>query len=212
MTSPPAVRKPRQARSEASLERMLAAAEELLERGTLESMKIGELVALAGTSVGAFYARFSDKSALLELVQERFYERAIASFDVTESPTLDETVRRQIDRAIELYRRRPGLLSSLSLLARLQPDSRLAIRAAEVNAQIYEQATRQILRHRDEIQHPRPKVAVRFGLTMVVSTLREHLLFGRGALGASKVSDATLGREMTRAFISYLGSDHQPTT
>src|SRR4051812_47767739 len=66
---------PRQARSRATLDRLLAAAEGLLaERGGFERASVADLVRRAKTSVGAFYTRFPDKQALLACFDERFFE------------------------------------------------------------------------------------------------------------------------------------------
>ena len=65
-----------QARSRESLERLLIATETLLARGrTLEDLKVAEIAAEAGLSVGAFYARFKNKASLLPLLQTRYGEQ-----------------------------------------------------------------------------------------------------------------------------------------
>lgn len=63
---------PRQARSIESTERMLTAAEQLLRTGGADALTVDAVIARAGTSNGAFYARFGNRNGLLEAMHERF--------------------------------------------------------------------------------------------------------------------------------------------
>ena len=66
------VARPKQARSEASLQRLLEAAEALSrERDSREDVSISQLTKRAKSSVGGFYARFKDKYELLLALHER---------------------------------------------------------------------------------------------------------------------------------------------
>jgi AcrR family transcriptional regulator len=73
------VRPPQQARSAATLERLLDAAEQLIEERGVSGMTVSAIVKRARSSVGAFYARFGDKENLLRCLFERFYEQAEAT-------------------------------------------------------------------------------------------------------------------------------------
>lgn len=76
---PGLARAPQQTRSHASLRKMLAAGRELLdETGDLARFSITDIVARAGTSVGAFYRRFENKDALFDAVQEAALNEGIA--------------------------------------------------------------------------------------------------------------------------------------
>jgi len=64
------------------------------------------------------------------------------------------------------------------------------------------------LAHRSEIRHPDPKGAVSLGLMMVASTLHELVVLPqdlRAWKGLLPRDDQALKRELTRAFLSYLG-------
>ena len=63
---------PKQARSAATLQRLLDAAEDLIAEKGLRDVSIPDIVARAGSSVGGFYARFKDKDELLRALEERF--------------------------------------------------------------------------------------------------------------------------------------------
>ena len=57
---------PRQTRTQESYERLLDAAEALLQDKRFEDVHVAEVARRAGTSVAAFYRRFTDKDALLK--------------------------------------------------------------------------------------------------------------------------------------------------
>jgi AcrR family transcriptional regulator len=62
---------PQQARSRAALERLLAAAEEVLATQGLDEFTIAAVAERAGVSVGGVYRRFTGKEQLLEAVIDR---------------------------------------------------------------------------------------------------------------------------------------------
>ena len=80
------VRPPRQARSQETLDRILDAAEALVAEKGFEDTPVSEIVQRAGSSVGAFYARFHDKDGLLHALYERYYEEAVATADAALAP------------------------------------------------------------------------------------------------------------------------------
>ncbi|MEW1692995.1 TetR/AcrR family transcriptional regulator [Streptomyces sp. NPDC091265] len=68
-------REPRQARSAATLARVLQAAEEIAASSGLEGMTINGVAERAGVSVGTIYRRFDDKEQLITALTERMLER-----------------------------------------------------------------------------------------------------------------------------------------
>ena len=78
----PAPRPPRQLRSEESLAKMIQAGRELIERhANLDLVLIGDVIRLAGTSIGAFYGRFQDKESFLAAVMDAAVTEAQAQAD-----------------------------------------------------------------------------------------------------------------------------------
>ena len=64
-------RPPQQMRSEQSLAKMIRAGRELIEQhANLDLVLIGDVIRIAGTSIGAFYGRFQDKDAFITAVLE----------------------------------------------------------------------------------------------------------------------------------------------
>ncbi|MFE2373718.1 TetR/AcrR family transcriptional regulator [Streptomyces sp. NPDC059398] len=68
-------REPRQARSAATLARVLRAAEELVSSVGLEDVTITGVAERAGVSVGSIYRRFDGKEQLIAALTERMLER-----------------------------------------------------------------------------------------------------------------------------------------
>src|SRR5262245_21079979 len=81
------IRPPQQARSQETLERLLDAAEHLVGEKGFEDTGVAEVARRAGSSVGAFYARFRDKDALLHALYERYQQQAMATTDAALEPT-----------------------------------------------------------------------------------------------------------------------------
>ncbi|MFC8075037.1 TetR/AcrR family transcriptional regulator [Streptomyces sp. NPDC057307] len=70
-----AYREPQQARSVATLARVLRAAEEIASTSGLEEMTIAGVAKRAGVAVGTIYRRFEDKEQLIIALAERMLER-----------------------------------------------------------------------------------------------------------------------------------------
>lgn len=89
------VRPPRQRRSKASLDRVLAAAAEVLIEGGYAAFTINEVARRAGASTGLIYARFKDKTALFEAVLLRETVRMVAY----ENAALETLAKRRLSTA-----------------------------------------------------------------------------------------------------------------
>lgn len=70
--APDARRRPTQQRSRERVERILAAASELIARTGSDQVKMNEVAALAGISIGSLYQYFPEKSALIRTLAERY--------------------------------------------------------------------------------------------------------------------------------------------
>ena len=202
------IRPPRQARSQETLDRILDAAETLVAEKGFEDSPVAEIVQRAGSSVGAFYARFPDKEALLECFDERFFASARDQWDAFLAPArwegaaLSRIVSEIVLLLVRKNRANKPLLRALALYYRSRPDPRFRERAARANDYVFARIAA-LLRSRPGITHPDPRLAVGLGLQMVASALRERILFDEG-YGPRGVDDDTLARELTRAWLAYL--------
>ena len=90
---------PRQARSEQTLKRILAACDTLLAERTFEQISMQDIAREAGVSVGNLYNRFSDKEGLVNHViaghQQRLREVFVAELSA-QPPDLDTRGRLRV--------------------------------------------------------------------------------------------------------------------
>src|SRR5687767_2904644 len=109
------VAKPKQARSEDSLRRLLDAAESLLDERSFGDVSIADIAKRARSSVGGFYARFRDKDELLLALHERFVGELEQRFNEVEAlatgeRSVSDLLRPSLMLLVEVHRSRRGLL------------------------------------------------------------------------------------------------------
>jgi AcrR family transcriptional regulator len=201
-------RPPQQRRSQETLDRILDAAEQVLDVKSFSEAKIVEIMEHAGLTIGAFYQRFSDKDALLHHLDARFFSELYASADATLDPLLwnnaplSAVVAGFVTQAVELYRARRGLLRSLFLRARTDPL--IADSARRANAHLIEKLTPLLMERVHEIHHPDPQRAIELGFMVTVGALREAILFGEVWPSPNAMTDADIAAELSRIYLAYL--------
>jgi AcrR family transcriptional regulator len=206
----PRFRPPQQTRSQATLDRILDAAESVLAEKSFSEATLAEIMDRAGVTVGAFYRRFPDKDALLHLLDNRFfaelYELAqtLLGDSKWQGATVPQIVHEVTATAVRLYRQRRGLLRSLFLRARTDPV--IMKSARDVNAHYIERLQALLLARGDQISHPDPKRAVELGFMVLTGALRETVLFGEVWPNVSAVVDDDLPKELARVYLAYLGA------
>jgi len=205
------VRPPRQTRSQETLERLLDAAEEVFGERGFEAATVAEVVRRARSSVGAMYARFTDKDALLSCLHDRFCEEALATADVAlekerwEGASIAEIFAEVIPFLVEVYGQKRGLVRAFIVRGSHDPD--FAESASRLGKYISQRLTELLLARRDQISHPNPVVAVDFGLRMVFDTLDQSTLFADVERMAHPLTSQEMSRELIRLYTSYLGCE-----
>jgi AcrR family transcriptional regulator len=203
------VRTPRQARSQETLDRILDAAEYLIAEKSFEDTSVADVVARAGSSVGAFYTRFRDKEGLLYALYERYLAQATATADLALDPARWQgadiaTVLREVVRfLVSVYREQAGLIRAFVL--RNYTDAEFRARRERLSHHVNERLARLLLARAEEIRHPRPERAVDFGFAMLFSTVESSILFGDLRSSELSLDDAELAAELCRAYLAYLG-------
>jgi AcrR family transcriptional regulator len=206
----PRFRPPQQTRSQATLDRILDAAETVLEEKSFGEATLAEIMDRAGVTVGAFYRRFPDKDALLHLLDNRFFaelhELAQTSLGETKwkAATVPQIVYGFTETAVQLYKERRGLLRSLFLRARTDPV--IMKSARDVNAHYIDRLRTLLLARGDQLDHPSPERAVELGFMILVGALRETVLFGEVWPNPQAVVDDGLSKELARSYLAYLGA------
>jgi AcrR family transcriptional regulator len=83
-------KEPTQQRSRERVERMLAAASDLIAQRGSDAMKMSEVAECAGVSIGSLYQFFPDKSAIIRALAERFTAESRACIDAALVDVPDE--------------------------------------------------------------------------------------------------------------------------
>lgn len=209
------LRVPQQARSRATLDRFLEAAVTLLAERSFEEAPVAEIARRARASVGAFYARFADKDALMTYVNERLFEGGRASWDALLASErwrgrgAAAIVGEVVATIVRKRRAHKGLLRALALYARSRPAPGFLEHAVTLNRHVQQRLSALLLERRHELGHPDPRQAIGYGLLMVDGATRDAILFDELVPLPRQPSDAALARELTRAWLAYLGVRQQ---
>jgi AcrR family transcriptional regulator len=189
---------------------MLDAAEALLAERGFDEVSVAEIARRAGVTIGAFYARFPDKEALLEALEERVTEVTLATVSRATDParwdgtTIEEALRSYCRELVDAYRETRG--AGRALVLRSRHDPALKRRLGRLNTEGPPRVLEFLLAH-GRIRHPDPERALRVALLAVRSTLRELILFGETWPGGAALPRDLLADELTRLFLGYLGID-----
>ena len=173
---------PKQSRSQQTMNRMLDAAETLLETKSWQELTIQEVVKHANSSVGAFYGRFKDKDGLLQALDKRYFDILIGLIESSvnqpewQTLNLDETVYKIADLIVALHSGKQGVLRTLILQARLVNDPRFRGREERLMEHM-PQLVDFILKHRSEIKHDDVSGTIQFGLLQMFYSAREMLIW-----------------------------------
>lgn len=199
---------PRQKRSRESLERLLEAAEDHIRQNGFESLTINGVVNSIGLSVGAFYARFPDKTALLHALQDRFHrrlEQLIRDQMIAEAgsaETLAEAVYNAVDVLIRNVVGERELSRALMTLSVTDPILRAG--GERVNRERREVFSEIMMRHADEIGHEDARLAVDIAYGMYAAVIRGRLVFGAEHELYYGIDSPTLYNELKQALYLYL--------
>ena len=112
--------KPLQARAQASVNAMLEATIRILEQEGLGAATTTRIAEVAGVSVGTLYQYFSDRDAVLDALQDREFERALALIEgVLSRDNLGRAPRDTVEAVVrglaELYAACPALHRVLTI-------------------------------------------------------------------------------------------------
>jgi AcrR family transcriptional regulator len=211
-------RPPRQARSAATLDRIVQAAEELLAERGFDRATVDDIVARAGSSKGSFYSRFADKEALLAYLGGECLARAKATWAEQFDPErvagapLAEVIDEFVGRMLDEYRESAPVLRALILGARLHPGNEFERMTDDLDAHVRNTLAALLAARATsgEIAHPDPAQAARVGMLFMDASIREAVIFAADRDRPLAVPAAELRRELTRAFLAYLRSGDLP--
>lgn len=213
MPRKPSQRPPVQERSRESLRRMLDAAEVVLAKYGLKGATLPRIAAEAGISAANVYRRFRDKDALMAAVFQRLRERSSAATTAQIDPQLVRSIgliqfsRNIIQGMLRNYRADAGLSRATVQYSEQNWKTDFVRETRTAEAQSFQTIVDTFMIWRDQIKHPDPERAVRFGFVIIALVLRELVLFDRMRIFEDVVplDDDVLKEELPRMFLRYLG-------
>ena len=168
-----------QDRSSRTEQRILEAAERLMELRPFHEITIAEIAQEATASVSSLYARFPSKEALLGAVFDRFAAAQWQMFDEvlslerwTDVP-LSETLEHAFPLLVEGYRQRQGLVRAF--LEEASRDVRFRETWDNIDDKIIERVTEIVMQRIDDVSHPEPRRGVELSLEVVFATLAHRI-------------------------------------
>lgn len=203
------VSRPKQARSEQTLHRLLDAAEALIEEKSLADVSIPEIVRRAGSSVGGFYARFKDKDELLRALEERFLQRLdeqvveLVEPDHWGRATTVEIVASCMNELVSTYQAQHNMIHAF--IVRAAADAETREEGMRFRQRVSTRISELLLTRRQEISHPDPEVAIDLAVQLAFGLMLQKVIFGEIRAGDRVLADVAIEAELTRNVLAYLG-------
>lgn len=201
---------PKQDRSRETQARILHATAKLLEKELFESISVRRIVNEAGTSIGSFYARFPDKSALLSVLYAEYEKQlevrlARLQESTANAHSLEELAELIVEHFVVIFGEIPNLSRALYEYATRSPKSTESKSVAQRRRKQYSFLLDALLSFRAEIAHPDPVRAVDLGLYFVTVTCRNRLFYPLAPQTRTlKISKKELKLELVRLLTVYL--------
>ena len=195
------VKQPNQARSQRTFERILNAAEALLEDRAWSDLSVNEIIEASGCGAGSFYARFEDKQAVLRMLSVRLAGDISDTVDIAsqdaDALSLDELVELIVDGMFASYANRRALIRTLTLLPRLHPDHSLRAEGLETADQ-FQRLANLLTGH--GVDSSRAQIA----LFTLANSVRESVLFPQITSDLISVNDEEFRDHLILMVLSYV--------
>lgn len=219
MAKPKKTLQAQQERSRESERKLLKATAEVLGQHGVDGATIPRIAHHAGLTPGAVYRRFRDKDELLETtilgILERQEERAKVGLTPKAAAQIPLPVfaDQMIGSMVISYRANAALLRAMRQFVQGRAQTEFWKKASALELRAFRHYVDLFLAHREEINHPQPKMAVSLALMTVISTLFELVIQPQDPSlykGLWPHDDRTLKKELVRAFLNYLGVISKP--
>lgn len=204
-------RKPRQQRSQESLDRMLAATETLMLERSSEDFTLHEVAAVGNVSIGSIYLRFKRREDLIRAVIAREFER----LDAEEDEMLVQAIGRSANLALfmpayveayaEFLKHHAPLLRLIMLRASWDPI--VATPGGERGQKSRVQSTAAILRYRNEFGGSNHELKASSAYHVIFATLARSLSLGEARHTLDGLDWDSLKAELGRMMLAYLRAE-----
>ena len=208
--APAGVRLPRQPRSQASFERMIAAARDLIGESGLETATVQRILQRSGVGAGTFYARFDGRDALLAYLAIRFWSDAEEGWAAVLAPPRwaaagpMEVVTQFTRMAVVWTQAHAALLRAFLVHAMTHAEYDLLDRTVELDNNVADHLTGLLVPRAGGFTHSDTEGAVRLATLQVFATLRSRIIFAWGDR-PDGIEDFYLAGELASIFLRYLG-------
>lgn len=200
------VRTSRQARGATTQTALLDAAESLFSEQGVDATTVAQIVERAGSSVGSYYHHFGDKETIQFALFDRFLNDAQAATLATLAPErwegagVGDVLYSYMRLAVRSHENRPSFKRAAMAISAAHPDLRAS---HDIVRKVVDQRLMDLLmERRDQIGHPKPKLACAF----VINQMQTMLLAREESLTPPN-SNAEFLREMVRLLCGYLETD-----
>lgn len=195
-----------QNRSQRSLEKVLAAAEDVLGREGWAAFTINAVAEEAGVSVGGIYRRFASKEQLLRAIKDRVLERADAGHKEialsSKAKNLEQAIAHYISRRIVSLRAYSGIMRQI--FEGQQRDLVMEERGRQsinVGMRVFRSV---ISPHRAEIGHADPELAIDTAFYMMTGIFMRRVRSPISDLSFDHIDWDVLETEVMTAMTLYL--------
>jgi AcrR family transcriptional regulator len=201
-------RQPRQTRSQASFERMLAAAEKVMAARGDDDFALNDVAKAGKVSIGSIYCRFDSKDALIQAVQQRVSlriqerQRSLVTRIALDTDSLAEFVTRLVDEFAECLREFAPIMRPM--MQRATRDAVVSKFGKDSHAMVLADVTKAMLRYRSSIPHPDPERAVQSAFNIVFAAVARALSLGSTEESADGGSWKALKEDLAHMFTSFL--------
>ena len=173
--------KPKQKRSQETLDKITASCDALLAESTFEEISMQAIADHAGISVGNLYNRFSNKEALIghliERLHTRYFEAVMAKLDAC---PIQLSLADRLDHFVSILETaindNAALIRSVAARNLAQQASRTETTDQQAE-QVVDSFTAWLYQSGDGISHPDGKQACRSAITSIIFGLQYRLVF-----------------------------------
>ncbi len=203
-------KRPQQARSRATAERLLSAVIRVIDESGLEGATVPAIAAAANVAPASVYRRYADKDDLLRAAFLHALKRSNQNNrrmlrEILLKESLESTAAQLIQLIFEQYRHHPLLMRALVRYLDATADQAFVAEARAVMVANLDEVVEILMHHRNEIKRTPPGHALRFAVLNATSAIEAHAMVANSLWHAfPEFTDALLARDFTDSFVAYL--------